>query len=78
MIKIFKYIPDVGCFIVAPLYKELADKLGLTEWNEVVWIGRYFFLDDDVGEHWFDNGRSGTHCVKRPSNMVLNTMIFWH
>ena len=33
----------------------MADKLGLTEWNEVVWIGRYFLLDNDNGEHWFDN-----------------------
>lgn len=33
----------------------MADTLGLTEWNEVVWIGRFFLLDNDVGEHGFDN-----------------------
>lgn len=54
-IKIFKYINEVNCFIVNPEYKIIADRLGLTEWNEVVWIGRYFLLDNDIGEHWFDN-----------------------
>ena len=55
MIKIFKYLDSLNCFIVDPDYKVIADTLGLTEWNEVVWIGRYFLLDNDVGEHWFDN-----------------------
>jgi len=54
-IKVFKYIDRLDCFLVNPDYKVLADKLGLTEWNEVVWIGRYFLLDNDNGEHWFDN-----------------------
>jgi len=55
MIKIFKYFEELQCFIVAPQYKKIAHDLGLTEWNEVVWIGRYFTLDNDYGEHWFDN-----------------------
>lgn len=55
MIKIFNYIQDLDCFIVDPYYKRIADYLGLTEWNEVVWIGRFFALDNDIGEHWFDN-----------------------
>jgi hypothetical protein len=54
-VKIFEYINQLDCFIVNPNYKVLADKLGLTEWNEVVWIGRYFLMDNDNGEHWFDN-----------------------
>jgi hypothetical protein len=41
--------------VVDPKYKLISDGLGLTEWNEVVWIGRYFMLDNDYGEHWFDN-----------------------
>jgi hypothetical protein len=45
----------LDCFIVAPKYKLIADSLGLSEWNEVVWIGRYFTLDNDYGEYWFDN-----------------------
>lgn len=55
MIKIFSYLQELDCFIVDPTYKKVADFLGLTEWNEVVWIGRFFSMDNDVGEHWFDN-----------------------
>jgi hypothetical protein len=54
-IKIFKYIRELDCFIVDQEYKAIANRLGLTEWNEVVWIGRYLALDNDFGEHWFDN-----------------------
>jgi hypothetical protein len=54
-IRIFEYIDFLDCFVVNPAYKSMADDLGLTEWNEVVWIGRYFTLDNDLGEHWFDN-----------------------
>lgn len=55
MIKIFKYLQGLDCFVVDPNYKIIADNLGLTEWNEVVWIGRFFIMDNDLGEHWFDN-----------------------
>ena len=55
MIRIFKYHQELDCFVVDPDYKVIADLLGLTEWNEVVWIGRFFTMDNDVGEHWFDN-----------------------
>jgi hypothetical protein len=27
----------------------------LSEWTPVVWLGRLFCLDNDFGEHWFDN-----------------------
>jgi hypothetical protein len=55
MIKIFKYLEDLDCFVVDPNYKITAQELGLTEWHEAVWIGRFFTLDNDYGEHWFDN-----------------------
>ncbi len=55
MIKVFKHIPAIDAFIIEPEFKKIADYLGLSEWNEVVWIGRYFTLDNDFGEHWFDN-----------------------
>jgi hypothetical protein len=54
-IRIFKFNDHLGCFVINPSYKLIADYLGLTEWSEVVWIGRYFTLDNDYGEHWFDN-----------------------
>lgn len=54
-LKIFEYVEDLDCFIVHRKYAEIAGELGLTEWNPVVWIGRLFMLDNDYGEHWFDN-----------------------
>ncbi|MBI3821225.1 MAG: hypothetical protein HY289_00930 [Planctomycetes bacterium] len=55
MIRIFKYLPDVDAFVVTDEYRVIADSLGLTEWHPAVWIGRLFILDNDLGEHWFDN-----------------------
>ncbi len=55
MVKIFNYLEDLKCFVVNPEYKLIAGTLGLTEWHETVWIGRFFSLDNDYGEHWFDN-----------------------
>ncbi|GAL84753.1 hypothetical protein Cyan7822_6648 [Sporocytophaga myxococcoides] len=54
-VKIFNYLPEIDSFVIDPLYKEISGRLGLREWNEVVWIGRYFCMDNDFGEHWFDN-----------------------
>jgi hypothetical protein len=54
-IKIFRYLADLDCFVVSDEYQRIADQLGLTEWSPVVWIGRLFTLDNDYGEHWFDN-----------------------
>lgn len=54
-IKIFNYIPELDSFIPTKEYKEIATQLGLVEWNYVVWMGRLFTMDDDYGEHWFDN-----------------------
>lgn len=53
--KVFDYIDALDCFIVNRHFKELMDCFGITEWNEVVWVGRYLTLDNDYGEHWFDN-----------------------
>jgi hypothetical protein len=55
MVKIFKYIEELDCFIFELEYKKIANELVLNEWNEVVWIGRYLSLDNDYGGHWFDN-----------------------
>jgi hypothetical protein len=55
IIKVFDYIPELDCFKPTEEYTKLAERLGITEWNPVVWIGRYFALDNDYGEHWFDN-----------------------
>lgn len=54
-IKIFDYVEELDAFLVRPEFVALSDRLGLTEWTPVVWIGRLFLLDNDYGEHWFDN-----------------------
>lgn len=54
-VRVFDYVSELDCFVIHTAYKSIANLLGLAEWNEVVWIGRYFSLDNDFGEHWFDN-----------------------
>ena len=54
-IKVFSYIEALDAFLVMPEFATISERLGLTEWTPVVWIGRLFFLDNDYGEHWFDN-----------------------
>ena len=54
-IRVFRYIEEIDAFIVTPEFSRLADYLGLTEWHPVVWMGRLFTMDNDFGEHWFDN-----------------------
>jgi hypothetical protein len=53
--RVFNYLESVDAFLVSDEYKAVAQELGLTKWNPVVWIGRLFLLDNDYGEHWFDN-----------------------
>ncbi len=48
-IRIFNYIHDLDAFVVTDEFRTLADRLHLTEWHPVVWIGRLFTLDNDVG-----------------------------
>ena len=54
-IKVFVYVPELDALTVTDEYREIAAILGLTEWHPVVWIGRLFTMDNDFGEHWFDN-----------------------
>lgn len=54
-IRVFRYVQELDGFLVADEFRRISDYLGLTEWHPVVWIGRLFTLDNDLGEHWFDN-----------------------
>lgn len=54
-IQVFEHIEALDAFLVTPEFAALSERLGLTEWTPAVWIGRLFFLDNDYGEHWFDN-----------------------
>jgi len=77
MLKIFKYIEEIDGFIVNPDYKRISDELGLTEWNEVVWIGRYFLMDNDFGEHWFDNWekRNEKESIAKELNIKYDSIL---
>ena len=54
-VRVFKYFDELDAFVITPEFNRLANELGLTEWHPVVWMGRLFTLDNDFGEHWFDN-----------------------
>ncbi len=54
-VPIFNYIPSLDSFLPTEEYRKIGDYLHITEWNPVVWIGRLFAMDNDYGEHWFDN-----------------------
>ena len=53
--RIFRYHPEVDAFELTPEYTALTEVLDLGGWEAFAWIGRLFSLDNDVGEHWFDN-----------------------
>jgi len=61
-VKVLRRHANVDAFVVTDLYREMAEDLGLSEWNPVVWIGRLFTMDNDLGEHWFDNWEARDAC----------------
>ena len=68
-IRVFDYVPDLDCFVVNPEYERIAEELNISDWNPVVWIGRLFFLDNDYGEHWFDNEDERDELAARARNL---------
>jgi hypothetical protein len=54
-VRVFEYVPELDAFLITEEFQRLAAYLGLIEWHAAVWIGRLFMLDNDYGEHWFDN-----------------------
>ena len=54
-IQVFQFVPELDAFVCTPLYVRIARALRIVEWNPSVWIGRLFCMDNDYGEHWFDN-----------------------
>lgn len=71
MIKVFKYIIELDCFDVTPEFKRISEELGLVEWNEVVWIGRFFLMDNDFGEHWLDNWNEREQAEEKAKQLGL-------
>ena len=54
-IKVFQYLEKYDAFDVTPEYYEATGWLGLHEWTPVVWLTRLLAMDNDFGEHVFDN-----------------------
>ena len=71
-VKVFNYIEALDAFLVTPEFCAVSERLGLTEWTPVVWIGRLFFLDNDYGEHWFDNWDEREALEARAAELGIN------
>ena len=54
-VRVFRYVKELDAFLVTEEFAGVSEALGLSEWSPVVWVGRLFTLDNDLGEHWFDN-----------------------
>lgn len=72
-IKIFHYLEEGDFFVEDENYSYICDLLNLEEWNRVVWIGRLFLMDNDFGEHWFDN-----HDLKEEKKEVARKLGYRH
>ena len=75
MIKVFKYLPKYDAFDVTPEYREVSRRLGLQEWTPVVWITRLFTLDNDYGEHMFDNWDERAQLEKEHEEKDLSHLL---
>jgi len=70
--KVFQYIPEVDAFVATDEYKQVARLLGIEEWTPVVWIGRLFCMDNDFGEHIFDNWDERDLIEKKQAELGIN------
>jgi hypothetical protein len=77
-IRVFDYIVELDALNVTDEYREIGDTLGLSEWHPVVWIGRLFTMDNDFGEHWFDNWELREQWEDRAKDLGLDaaTLFF--
>ena len=71
-VRVFRYIEPLDAFLVTDEYRSLAEQLGLAEWHPAVWIGRLFTLDNDYGEHWFDNWEEREAQSGRAAQLGIN------
>ena len=74
--KPFRYLEELDAFVVTEEFDALATDLGLNEWHAAVWIGRLLAMDNDYGEHVFDNwdereAREGAHGIEADRLMIV-------
>ena len=72
-IQVFHYVPELDAFLVTSEFKQVAETLGITEWHAAVWIGRLFTLDNDYGEHWFDNWEERDALTEQAAALGIDT-----
>ena len=70
-IKVFDYLSELDCFVVRKEFKDLMERLGLSEWTPVVWLGRLFCMDNDFGEHWHDRWDERELVVKKAKELGM-------
>lgn len=75
MIQVFKYIPELDCFVCRSEFTKLVQRLGLTEWTPVVWMGRLFRHDQDYGEHWHDRWDEREAIIKLAKEKGLGHLL---
>lgn len=73
MIKVFDYIPELDAFKCTDAFREITELLSLAEWTHCVWIGRFFLLDNDFGEHWHDNWEEREKIDDRAKELGYNS-----
>jgi hypothetical protein len=54
-LPVFDYLEELDCFLINPVFSNVVCQLHLNEWHPAVWVGRYFTMDNDFGEHWFED-----------------------
>ena len=55
-VQVFKYIEQLDAFALTDDFRFVLEQLHLGEWGQgTQFIGRYFMLDNDYGEHFGDN-----------------------
>lgn len=86
-VKIFDYLPELDAFKITKEYNYISRSIHLREWNPAVWIGRFFLLDNDYGEHWFDNWEereelaqkiAEKHNLPPKCNDYTEILVRWH
>ncbi len=71
-VKIFNYLDELDAFVLTEEYKRIAGHLGLDGWEKHAWIGRLFTMDNDFGEHWFDNWEHREQMADEAKKMGLD------
>lgn len=70
-IKVFDYHPQLECLTFTPGFEQMSLDLGLCEWHPGVWLGRLFCMDNDFGEHWFDNWDERERLAKKKEELGI-------